>query len=502
MVWHQIEPTPPHLTYLLLSAFLISYVLFTTFIRNRLHLSEPPIALLVGIILGPRALGWLSPNTCGINSCKDDAGDPSGVGGWGWGDNVVQEATRVIVGIQVFAIGVELPKFYARRHWKSIAMLLGPVMTFSWVICAVFVALIFHTDIATALIVAACLTPTDPVLASSILSNSQFSERVPKRIKDMLSAESGCNDGISFPFIYAGIFAITSSSTREAVKNYFLITVLWQVAFGITIGLIIGTTFNRILRFSERRNYIDPAGFTVFYLLLAILSVGVGSTLGSDDFLVSFGAGYGFARDGWFRKKTHAAQLPQIIDLMLNSAMFVYLGAIIPWYAFQPHSISPGITPGRLVAFLVLVLAFRRIPIVLALYRWIPDIRTLREALFVGHFGPMGLGGLFLAIEARAMLENDSAIPDPHPPRYGRPYTDRERAVEIIWPLVCFIVFGSTLVHGLSVLAFSLAHHFQRPAEKRAAILAAEDDPLEGMEHEGGGGDSEPDSEEEEDGGR
>lgn len=122
MVWDQIEATPPHLTYLLLSGFLISYTLFTNFIRNRLHLSEPPIALLLGILLGPRCLGWLSPNFCGVNGCPTGTkipGDPE-LGGWGWGDEVVQEATRVIVGIQVFAVGVELPKFYARRHWRYV----------------------------------------------------------------------------------------------------------------------------------------------------------------------------------------------------------------------------------------------------------------------------------------------------------------------------------------------------------------------------------------------
>ncbi|KAK5129353.1 hypothetical protein LTR08_003560 [Meristemomyces frigidus] len=494
MVWSQLEPTPPHVTYLLLSGFLVSYALFTNFIRNRLHLSEPPIALLVGILLGPRVLGWLSPNFCGVNGCNDEG---TGLGGWGWGDHIIQEATRVIVGIQVFAIGVELPKFYASRHWKSVVMLLGPVMTFSWLVCAGFVAILFKVDVATALIVGACLTPTDPVLASSILSNSQFSERVPKRIKDMLSAESGCNDGISFPFLYAGIFAIISKSTGEAIKDYFIVTILWQVVFGTTVGLIIGTVFHKVLRFSESKKYIDPAGFTAFYLLLAIMSIGVGSTLGSDDFLVAFGAGYGFARDGWFRKKTEATNLPQIIDLMLNSAMFVYFGTIIPWQGFQPSSIAPNVTPLRLLAFLVLVLLFRRIPIVLALYRWIPDVRTLREALFVGHFGPMGLGGLFLAIEARAMLETGSAIPEPHPPHYGRPFTDKERAVTIIWPLVSFIVLGSTMVHGLSVLVMSLYSHFRRPANKRATIMAGEEDPLDGMEHEGGGGNSEPESEEE-----
>ncbi|KAF2719653.1 Sodium/hydrogen exchanger [Polychaeton citri CBS 116435] len=484
MVWSQIEATPAHVAYLTLSTFLIGYTLFTWFIRNRLHLSEPPLALLFGILLGPRILGWLTPNLYGVDGPDSKfAGDPE-LGGWGWGDNVVQEATRVIVGIQVFAIGVELPKFYFNRHWKSVAILLGPVMSFGWLICALFVWWIFMTDIPTALIVAACLTPTDPVLAASILSNSQFSTRVPKRIKDMLSAESGCNDGTSFPFLYAGLFILRNAHAGPAIKEWFLITILWQCAFGLLLGLVIGTASNRILRFSDERGYIDEPAFKVFYLLLALLSVGAASILGVDDFLVAFGCGYGFARDGWFSEKTKNTQLPLIIDLMFNSAMFVYFGTIIPWYAFEPHEATPWITPGRLILFLALVLLFRRIPIVLALYKWIPDIRTFREALFCGHFGPMGLGGLFLAIEARAVLETGSSLPLKHPPRFGYPYTSKEVAIETVWPVVCFVVFGSTLVHGLSTLVLSIIGHFSRPKDERASLLAAEDDPLDGMVHD------------------
>jgi len=109
-MWDQLEPTPSHLTYLFLAAFLLTYALFSQFIRNVLHLSEPPLAVLVGIILGPVALRLLVPQL------------------WGWDDVVVQEVTRVIVGIQCFAVGIELPKFYFARHWKSVAMMLGPVM--------------------------------------------------------------------------------------------------------------------------------------------------------------------------------------------------------------------------------------------------------------------------------------------------------------------------------------------------------------------------------------
>lgn len=299
-------------------------------------------------------------------------------------------------------------------------------------------------------------------------------------------------------FLYVGIYALTHATAASAVQDYFLLTILWQCVFGTFIGLVIGVTSNRLLRFATGRGFIDPAGFLVFYLLLAVLAVGVGSTLGSDDFLVAFGAGYGFARDGWFSKKTRAAHLPKIIDLLLNSAMFVYLGTIIPWHAFQSTALTPNLSVARLFGFVALVLAFRRIPVVLALYRWIPDIRTFREALFCGHFGPMGLGALFLAMEARAELETDSSLPLPHPPAYKPPFTRREQATETIWPIVCFVVVCSTFVHGLSVLALSLGSHFRRKEGERAPLLAGETDGLHHMVHEDGNGDSEPESEEEE----
>lgn len=50
MAWEQLEPTGPHVTYVVLTFFLILYALFSLMIRNRLHLSEPPLATLFGIV--------------------------------------------------------------------------------------------------------------------------------------------------------------------------------------------------------------------------------------------------------------------------------------------------------------------------------------------------------------------------------------------------------------------------------------------------------------------
>jgi NhaP-type Na+/H+ or K+/H+ antiporter len=473
-MWDQLEPTPPHVAYLTISIFLILYALFSHFIKNTLHLSEPPLAVLFGILLGPYVLNVVTPSE------------------WGLDDQIMQEFTRVILGIQCFAVGIELPKFYFHRHWKSVFYFLGPIMTVSWAISSLFAGLIFRTSIPTALIIGACLSPTDPVLSASVLSNSKFSERVPKRLKHLLKAESACNDGVSFPFLYIGLVAMNFPGFGMALREWFLITILWQCTVGISLGLVIGMIANRLLRFSESMEYISEPAFTVFYLLLAVLAVGAASVLGIDDFLVAFGAGVGFAHDGWFSKKTEKGNFPTIVDLVLNSSMFVFFGSIIPFNTLVTSDITPSCGIWQLLLFLALVLLFRRIPIVLALKRLIPDIRTYREALFCGHFGPMGVGALFLAIEARAQLETGTSIPFPKPPTAAPPYSDKQKAIALLWPVICFVVLGSTIIHGLSVLFVSVGIHYGRPKGERAPLIGGETDGLHGMNHDDGDGASEP----------
>jgi NhaP-type Na+/H+ or K+/H+ antiporter len=99
------------------------------------------------------------------------------------------------------------------------------------------------------------------------------------------------------------------------------------------------------------------------------------------------------------------------------------------------------IVPWRLVAIAILILVFRRIPIILALKPIIPDIRTWREALFCGHFGPIGVGAIFISILARAELETGHSVPlqnlptDPNSPNYT--------VILAIWPIVSFLILSS-----------------------------------------------------------
>jgi NhaP-type Na+/H+ or K+/H+ antiporter len=96
-------------------------------------------------------------------------------------------------------------------------------------------------------------------------------------------------------------------------------------------------------------------------------------------------AGTAVSWDGRFNRETEAESFASVIDLMLNCACFIYIGAWLDFKAFNSPAL--GITPWRLIALFLCIVTFRRIPALLTLYKWVPEINTWQEALFTGHFG-------------------------------------------------------------------------------------------------------------------
>jgi len=438
MAWEHLSVDKPHLVYIILGGFTSLFMLCSSLIKEKLYIGEATVATICGIIFGPHAANLIDPTT------------------WGNEDRITLEFARIVLVVQCFAVGVELPKFYMERHWRSVTLLLIPVMTFGWLISSLFIwALIPPLNWLDSLCVAACITATDPVLASSVVGKGKFAQRVPKHLRDLLSAESGCNDGMAFPFIYLAIYIIRyHHHPNEVALEWFCVSILYECVFGAIYGVVVGYIARHAVRFAHERNLIDRESFLVFYFVLALFCAGSGSILGMDDLLVGFACGVGFSNDGWFTEKTEESHVSNVIDLLINLAFFVYFGTIIPWAQFDSSVI--GLSAWRLVVLAILVLLFRRIPIMLALKPIIPDIKTWREALFAGHFGPIGVGAIFVAILARAELETETTTPLGELPEAGFEHLN---IIELIWPITTFLVITSILVHGSSIAVFTLGKH-------------------------------------------
>jgi len=347
-------------------------MLCSSVIKERLYIGEATVATLCGIIFGPHAAGLIDPST------------------WGNADQITLEFSRIVLVVQCFAVGAELPRAYMEKHWRSVLFLLVPVMTFGWLITSLFIyGLVPSLNWLDSLVVAACVTATDPVLAASVVGKGKFAKRVPKHLRDLLSAESGCNDGMAFPFVYLGLYLIKyRPDSSQVAYHWICYTILYECLLGAIYGFFIGYAARRAIRFAHEKHYIDRESFLVFYFVLALFCAGSGSLLGLDDLLVGFACGIGFSNDGWFTSETEESHVSNVIDLLLNLAFFVYFGTIIPWEQFNAEQIL-GLTAWRLVVVAILVLLFRRLPIMLILKPVIPDLKTWREASFAGHFGPM-----------------------------------------------------------------------------------------------------------------
>ena len=436
--WDQLSVSKAHYAYLILGGFTSLFMLCSLFVKEKLYIGEATVATLCGVVFGPHAANLFNPAS------------------WGNVDSITLECSRIVLVVQCFAVGVELPKSYMERHWRSVTFLLVPVMTYGWLVTSLFIWwMIEPLTWLESLMCAACVTATDPVLASSVVGKGKFAKRVPKHLRDVLSAESGCNDGMAFPFIYLSYYLIHYRPDAAKVTQHWICnTILYECLWGAVYGFLLGYAGRHAIKWADRKNLIDRESFLVFYFVLALFCAGTGSTLGMDDLLVGFSAGVGFSNDGWFTQKTEEAHVSNVIDLLLNLAYFVYLGSVIPWAEFNNPLI--GLTPWRLVVISLLVIFFRRIPIMMALKPIIPDVKTWREALFAGHFGPIGVGAIFAALLARAELETDTTEPLPIEEFPTDTHAHNYVVINVIWPITCFLVITSILVHGSSIAVFTL----------------------------------------------
>ena len=229
------------------------------------------------------------------------------------------------------------------------------------------------------------------------------------------------------------------------------------------LGAILGFGFRHLMKFCERNDLIDRQSYVAQYVSLAMLTIGVNTLLGSDDLLAAFSCGTAFAWDGFFNRQTEQAVFSSVIDLLFNIASFVFIGAWMPFDAFADSSLTLSVW--RLIVIAILVLLLRRLPVMIALYKWIPDVKTLREAVFSGHFGPMGVGELhcrllrlcinLCSLHTGAVFISTLAagqLPQPEDP----PADQRQLLAASIQPIVAFMVLCSITIHGLSIPFFSL----------------------------------------------
>lgn len=387
--------------------------------KSRLPLSEPMIAIAAGVLIGPYGAGWLR---------LDDLGDPH---------VILEQVARLTIAVAVVTAAIRLPPgFFTSRRLIGPALALGPGMLVMWSISSLLAWALLGVDTWTAVLIGAVVTPTDPVLAGAIVSGRLAESKLPKRVRGLISGESGANDGLGYPFVWLPLLML-NHPPGEALHTWIVETWLWEVLAAVVAGLAAGWLAARLIELAQRHGLTGETSVLTTTLALAFTAVAAVKLMGSDGILAAFAAGVMFRRHTTSQTDEENENFQEAAKRFFELPVFVLFGLALPVDAFAAK-------PWTLFGLAVLVILLRRPPGFWLLTRAMPQGRLPRDRAFISWFGPVGIAALFYAMLSL---------------RHG--------AADIVWHATAAVVLTSAIVHGVTATPATHAYARAEGAEGR-----------------------------------
>ena len=156
--------------------------------------------------------------------------------------------------------------------------------------------------------------------------------------------------------------------------------------------------------------------------------------------------------------------------MLLNLSIFIWYGAVCPWASFRLNDVIPIY---RLIFLGVLILLFRRVPVVLGMHKYIPEIEHFQQAAFVGFFGPIGVSAIFYLYVSLEFLNTVTVDGTPT----GAVREDARHLQDVMRVVIWFLAICSIVVHGLSVPIGKLGYHLPRTMSSAFSTSMERDEP-------------------------
>jgi sodium/hydrogen antiporter len=364
-------------------------------------LQEPLIAALVGLAVGPYGLHWLD------------------VARWGEQNAILEQAARLTLAIGLMGVALRLNRDSVRVLWRPVALLLSLGTLGTWLASAAVAGWILDLPFWPALLLGAAITPTDPVVASSIVTGKFAVAHLPARVRDAISFESGANDGLAYMFVMLPILMM-QNEPLTAWTRWLLESLALGVLAAAALGAIVGYAAAKLLAAADRLGIIEQISLLGYTVAFSMFTLGLAAILKMDALISVFVAGLVFNLCTQRDEEHQERHIQEAVAKLFTLPMFVIFGAALP--------IAGWVELGwPLAGLTVLVLLLRRPPVIAALSPWLRRQLNGSDVAFVAWFGPIGIAAIFYAALAR------SHVHDP-----------------VIWHAASAVVFASILAHGVT----------------------------------------------------
>lgn len=325
----------------------------------------------------------------------------------------VAELTTVALVVILFRDGLEVEGEMLQAHWRLPLRKLVLAMPLTALIVALAARFVVGLTWTESFLLGALLSPTDPVLSSSVVTNP----RVPRLIRHSLNLESGMNDGLALPAVLALAAALSSGSGQFVWWRF----VLQDVTVGLATGFAVGWLAGALLPRGESLRRGMPGHQRSLYALgtaFAAYGIAVLPPHGNGLIAVFVAAITLGIRRPELRSyfETQSADLVEIVKL----GVFVVFGSLLTLHGL----LGDGLAALALVAITLLVA--RPVAVFTALVGTGTDLAT---KAFMAWFGPKGVATMTFSLLV---------------------LSDRIAAGSRIFNLAALAVFCSAILHGIS----------------------------------------------------
>ena len=358
-------------------------------------------------------------------------------------DSLAVHLTEIGVIVSLMGVGLKIDRFPHPRTWSTVWRMLGICMPLTIACAAALGWWMLGLAPAAAVLLAASLAPTDPVLAADVQvgepvldhpddveppEGESSPERAPEEREDelrfTLTAEAGLNDALAFPFVYlALLMSIEGTAPADWIGHWLLIDVLYRIVVGAVAGMALGWGLSRALLRLPIDTEQERMKAGVGALAATLLLYGVTECVGGYGFLAVFVGAITIRhreRTGQAHRSLHT--FAEQAEQLLMVGILIALGAAIAGGLLDSLTWEAALL-GVLLVFVVRPAA--------GLLSLLAERRLVAlDRMIVGFFGIRGIGCLFYLA-------------------YGLQKGDFAEA-ELLWATCAFTVVLSVIVHGVA----------------------------------------------------
>jgi NhaP-type Na+/H+ or K+/H+ antiporter len=326
-------------------------------------------------------------------------------------DSAVVHLIELALILTLFSDGLFVDRELLRIHWGPVTRAIVLAMPITLGLLAVMGRGIFP-DLTweEAFLLAAVLTPTDPVVTSTVVT----AQRVPSTVSHTLNLESGLNDGLALPFVL--FFLVLAEPGGDAGSE--AAKLLGEAGFGALVGIGLGLVGGRLHR------HLPGGGITARYE--GIYAIGFGlAAFGLADVTIGNGLIAAFVAGIVMGIAEH-----EIPDAFVEFAENVSaISQVLTFFVFGALIVATGYDEEiwRLAVFIPLALLVARPAAIMVSF--VRSRLPGPQKLFVAWFGPKGVASMLFAL---FVLKSDVG------------------ASSTIFDIAAIVILSSIVAHGLT----------------------------------------------------